>query len=74
VKHSTQAIIGAVNCRASDYWRKMMFRFVKFAVLGIAVTGTAAYAAAPAAFAAACSAACMTACAMFGIDCGMPNC
>ncbi len=51
-----------------------MFRFIKVAVLGLAVTGTAAYAAAPAAFAAVCSAACMTACAVLGTDCGMPNC
>lgn len=51
-----------------------MIRFVKFAVVGLAVSGTAAYAAAPAAFQSACSAACMAACAALGVDCGMSNC
>lgn len=51
-----------------------MVRFVKITVLGLAITGSAAMAATPAAVSAVCSAACMAGCAVFGVDCGMPNC
>jgi len=51
-----------------------MIRLAKYVTLGLALTATAAYAAAPATVSAACSAVCMSACMALGIDCGMPNC
>lgn len=56
------------------YWRYIMIRFAKLVIVGLALTGGAAYAAAPAAFTSACNSACMAVCAAVGHDCGMPDC
>lgn len=67
--------IAAGNWNLSFYFRSItMIRIAKIAIAGLALTATAAYAAAPATVSAACSAACMSVCMALGVDCGMTNC